>query len=90
MTLIAAAIATLEPEIAPKSTHASTVATPKPPGIQPTSASAKRKSCAISPVRSMRKPAKMNSGIAISEYRAMKLKNARKMTVGSSSGSTAM
>ena len=38
MTLIAAAIATLEPEIAPNSTHASTVATPKPPGIQPTSA----------------------------------------------------
>ena len=30
ITLIAAAIATLEPEIAPNSTQASTVATPKP------------------------------------------------------------
>ena len=90
MTLIAAAIATLEPEIAPNRTHASTVATPKPPGSQPTSESANRKSCPIRPVRSMRKPAKMNSGIAISEYRPMKLKNARKMTVVSSSGSTRM
>ena len=50
ITLIAAAIATLDPEIAPKSTHASTVATPNPPGSQPTSASAKRKSCVTSPV----------------------------------------
>jgi hypothetical protein len=67
MTAMAAAIATLEPEIAPNRTHASTVATPNPPGIHPTSASAKRNSCPTRPVRSMRKPAKMNSGIAISE-----------------------
>ena len=76
ITLIAAAMATLEPEMAPNSTQASTVATPKPPGIQPTSASAKRNSCDTRPVRSIRKPAKMNSGIAISEYLPMKLKKA--------------
>ncbi len=54
MTLMAAAIATLEPEIAAKITQARTVAMPKPPGSQPTSASAKLKSCAIRPVRSIR------------------------------------
>jgi hypothetical protein len=32
----------------------------------------------------------MKSGMAISEYLPMKLKNARKTTVGSSSGSTMM
>ena len=67
ITLIAAAIATLEPEMAPNMTQESTVATPKPPGIHPTSASANRNSCVTRPVRSIRKPAKMNSGMAISE-----------------------
>ena len=67
MTDMAAAIATLEPEMAPNSTQASTVATPKPPGRWPTSESAKANSCRISPVFSIRKPAKMNSGIAVSE-----------------------
>jgi hypothetical protein len=67
ITLIAAAIATLDPEIAPKNTHATTVATPNPPGSHPTSASANRNSCDTSPVRSIRKPEKMKSGIAISE-----------------------
>jgi len=90
ITAIAAAIATLEPEMAPNSTQASTVATPKPPGIQPTSESANRNSCPTRPVFSIRKPAKMKRGIAISEYLPMKLKKARKMTVGSSSGSTMM
>ena len=64
---MAAAIATLEPEIAPNSTQAMTVAMPKPPGRWPTSESAKLNSCSIRPVFSIRKPAKMNSGIAVSE-----------------------
>jgi hypothetical protein len=67
MTDMAAAIATLEPEMAPNSTQASTVATPKPPGRWPTSESANRNSCLIRPVFSIRKPAKMNSGMAVSE-----------------------
>ena len=65
MTDIAAAIATLEPEMAPNSTQASTVATPNPPGRWPTSESAKLKSCWMRPVFSMRKPAKMKSGMAV-------------------------
>ena len=67
ITDIAAAIATLEPEMEPNSTHAITVATPKPPGRWPTSESANANSCLMRPVFSMRKPAKMNSGIAVSE-----------------------
>ena len=67
ITDIAAAIATLEPEMAPNSTQASTVATPKPPGRWPTSESAKANSWRMRPVFSIRKPAKMNSGIAVSE-----------------------
>jgi hypothetical protein len=54
---MAAAIAVLDPEMAPKMTEARMVAKPNPPGTQPTRASAKRNSFSIRPVRSMRNPA---------------------------------
>ena len=65
MRLMAEATATLEPEMALNSTQVVTVASPNPPMTQLTMASANSKSWRTMPVRSMRKPAKMNSGTAI-------------------------
>ena len=54
---MAAAIAVDDPEIAPNKTAANKVAYAKPPGTQPTSASANLKRLPTNPVRSIKKPA---------------------------------
>ncbi len=58
--------ATDEPEMPPKMTDETTFTWPMPPGIQPTSASAKSKSVSATRPRSIRTPTKMNSGTATS------------------------
>ena len=76
MTLIAAAIAVDEPEIAPNRTADNKVAYAKPPGTQPTNASANLNKLATKPVFSIKNPAKIKNGIATKVYFVKKLKKA--------------
>ncbi len=62
----AATVAVLEPEIAPISVQAPTVATPRLPGTRPISASTQAISRSAMPAAPISSPAKMKNGIASS------------------------